>query len=197
MALRIKSRWPKRRLNTVTDEMLAENAVALAFIAWRMSLEYARNLHGEGFDYLSDHERIGVITEYVAFFVQCADRLVHERLNARQRSVFVNALGARLADQIDDNLNDIAGPGAYRQPFIALLNRRLADYATLTFTDEPGYDNLRYFGKSILALMGESQTNRWVIDQIMDIDGPQAFEKLSDALKNLLESGHPELSADV
>ena len=34
--------------------------------------------------------------------------------------------------------------------------------------------------------MGESQTNRWVIDQVITVDGPDAVRVFLDILKNLL-----------
>jgi hypothetical protein len=34
--------------------------------------------------------------------------------------------------------------------------------------------------------MGESQTNRWVIDQVMDRAGPEAVKHLAKGLRNLL-----------
>jgi hypothetical protein len=36
--------------------------------------------------------------------------------------------------------------------------------------------------------MGESQTNRWVIDQIITVDGPDAVRLFLNILKNLLGS---------
>ena len=43
--------------------------------------------------------------------------------------MLVVALGRRLADQMQDNLLDVAGPGDYRAPFVEMLNERLDDYA--------------------------------------------------------------------
>jgi hypothetical protein len=192
MVLRIKSRWPANKRNAVSAAMLHENAGALAFIAWRLALEHARNLHGEGFDYLSDHERIGVITEFCAFIVSCTDRLTFARLDTTGRETFINALALRIGDQIQDNLTDLAGAGNYHTPFVALLNQRLADYAHLSFEDEPGFDFLRYLGAQVLTLMGETQTNRWVIDQVMSIDGPEVFDKLTGAVANLFDTGQTE-----
>ena len=39
---------------------------ALAFIVWRLSLENAKELHREGFEYDSDRERVGMISEFCA-----------------------------------------------------------------------------------------------------------------------------------
>lgn len=189
MAIRIKSTWHHSQRNKPSPRSLEDNASALAFIIWRLSLEGAKKLHSEGFNYLFDRERVAVISEFVAFLVHSADRLAAERLDDEDREHFINGLGQRLAEQIQDNLLDIAGPGNYRGPFIALLNERLAVYSELTFRNsEPGYDFLRYFGWQVLKIMGEDQTNRWVMDQIMDVDGPEVFGKLKQSMGNLFMS---------
>lgn len=188
MAIRIKSKWHHSERNRPTSKTIGEHAGALAFIAWRLALEHAKELHREGFEYDSDRERIGVISEFCAFEIHVVDRLVFERLGDEERELLVNALGQRLADQMHDNLTDLAGPGEYRAPFIALLNERLESYSRLSFEDGvPGFDFLRYFGRSVLDVMGETQTNRWVIDQIMEISAPEVLEKLAPSVGRLLE----------
>jgi hypothetical protein len=188
VAIRIKSRWHRSGRNETARKGFDDHASALAFITWRLSLETARKLHGEGFDYASDRERIAVMGELLAYQVQVVDRLAFDRLDDEERSVLVNALGARLADHMQDNLGDIAGPGDYRRPFIALLNDRVRDYAGLSFEDgQPGFDFVRYLGDSVLKAMGTSQTNRWVIDQIMEIEAPELAERVSKSLADLFD----------
>ena len=190
MAIRIKSRWPERKAGQETARRMDEHASALGFITWRVSLETAKTLHGEGFTYDSDRERVGVITEFLAFLTHCVDRLTHGRLDDNERDELVNCLGQHLADQIQGNLADIAGPGNYRLPFIQLLNDTLEDYAGLSFVNgEPGFDMLRYLGNRVLGIMGDDQTNRWVLDQVMSISGPEAFGKVQKALQDLLHTG--------
>lgn len=189
VAIRIKSTWHHSQRNKPSRKSLEDNASALAFITWRLSLEGAKKLHGEGFNYLTDKERVGVISEFVAFLVHSADRLVYGQLDDEDRERFINAFAQQLASQMQDNLVDIAGPGNYRRAFITLLNERLAGYATQTFRNgEPGYDFLRYFGSQVLKIMGEDQTNRWVIDQIMDIQAPETFQQLKKSMANLFVS---------
>ena len=179
---RIKSSWRDDR-----DRSIDEVAGALAYITWKIALESARDLHGEGYEYVSDPQRAAVIAEFAAFLVQASDRLVYRTLADDDRHAFINALAQRLADQVQDNLTDLFGPGDYRAPFIETLNERLTDYAELSFeNDRPGYDNLRYFGSRVLRIMGESQTNKWVIDQIMDRAGPEAVKHLAKSVRNLL-----------
>ncbi|MBT8420335.1 MAG: hypothetical protein KJO08_05665 [Gammaproteobacteria bacterium] len=184
---RVKNNWHQSDRNRPSAKTLEDNAGAVAYIIWRLSLEGAKKLHGEGFEYLSDKERVGVINEFVAFLLQATDRLAFERMEDEDREIFINAAGRKLADQIQDNLLDIAGPGNYRPPFIGMLNERLGDYAMLSFDDgQPGYDFLRYFGDRVLKTMPDNQTNRWVIDQVMDLEGPFVFKKLKESVLNLL-----------
>ncbi|RKZ33716.1 MAG: hypothetical protein DRQ37_08585 [Gammaproteobacteria bacterium] len=190
MAIRIKSRWPERKAGQEAARRMDEHASALGFITWRVSLETAKSLHREGFSYDSDRERVGVITEFLAFLTHCVDRLTHGRLGDDERDELVNCLGHHLADQIQDNLTDIVGPGNYRSPFIQLLNDTLEEYSGLSFADgEPGFDMLRYLGGRILSIMGEDQTNRWVLDQVMSISAPEAFDQVQKALQDLLRTG--------
>ena len=48
MAIRIKSNWSKTVKRQKTSEDIAS---ALSYISWKLSLDKARNLHGEDFDY--------------------------------------------------------------------------------------------------------------------------------------------------
>ena len=73
MAIRIKSNWSKTVKRQKTSDDIAS---ALSYIGWKLSLDKARNLHGEDFDYSSDHQRIAVIVEFMSFQVHIADRLL-------------------------------------------------------------------------------------------------------------------------
>ena len=89
---------------------------------------------------------------------------------------------------MQDNATDLFGNVNFKTPFVAMLNVRAAEYATYDFSvDEgPSYNFLQYFGSMVQKVMNqEHHDNRWVIDQIMDIDGPETIEKASKALKEL------------
>jgi len=135
---RIKDRWhnstPENTKRQVLNEKtLIDQASALGFIQWRTALNSAINLHAEDFRYDDDYQRVGVITEYLAFQIQMTDRLAYEFLSDSERETLVVAVSKKAADQIQDNLEDIAGPGQYRAPFIALLNKRFDDYADFQY----------------------------------------------------------------
>ncbi len=187
MAIRIKNRWHRSKRNDVSHKDFAANAGALAFIVWRLAVEHARELHREGYDYASDRERIAVICEYCAFALQLVDRLVHHEVDDEARAELITTLGRRLADQMHDNMVDIAGPGDYRAPFVLLINERIEEYARFGFDpDEPDFPMLRFFGSQVMQAMGVSQTNRWVLDQVMEISAPELHRKIVSSVENLL-----------
>ncbi len=184
MALRIKSHW----WNDESTRSLPEIASALAFIAWRVSMEKAINLHCERFVYSDDAQRLAVIQEYLVFLIQIADRLSHERLEDDDRRTLVTAFARKVVEHVQDNSQDLLGPGDYGSPFIALLNQRSEEYAEYRLADDgPSYAFLRHLGFEIQGLMGEGQENRWVIDQVMDRDGWDAYKTFAKAFRDLFE----------
>lgn len=184
MALRIKSHWH----NQASQKSLEEIAGAIAFIAWKIAVDKAINLHGEDFIYESDTQRLGVISEYLAFQVQITDRLANKLLADDKRKNLITTLALRLADYFADNCTEIFGRGNYHTPFTQQLNARSAEYAELGFTEEgPSYPFMRHLGYEIQRLMGDRQENRWVIDQVMDTDGPDASRQIKRAVEDLFE----------
>ncbi|MCP4286853.1 MAG: hypothetical protein GY792_20815 [Gammaproteobacteria bacterium] len=182
MALRIKSQW----YNEDTDRSLKEIAGALAFNAWKLAMDKAITLHGENFIYHSDRQRLSVIAEYLVFQVQIVDRMTHQGLEQEDRQQLISAFALRLAEHMQENSNELLGAGNYDNEFIALLNRRSREYSELGFTDEgPSYPFTRHLGYEIQQLMGASQENRWVIDQVMDKDAPEVFKQMKRILRNL------------
>lgn len=185
MALRIKAHWHDDEADRSIDEI----AGALAFNAWRIAKDKAINLHGEDFVYDNDEQRFGVMREYLIFQLAIIDRIAGERLQLEDvlRKQLVVATAKGMAKHLQDNMADIFGPGDHIAPFIEILNRRGAEYAEFNFSDDgPSYPFMRHLGFEIQQLMGDSQENRWVIDQVMDKDGIDVYEKLSRASMDLL-----------
>lgn len=192
MALRrIKDRWhnstpDKAERDVVAEKSGEDQASALAYILWRLALNGAINLHAEDFRYDDDQQRIGVISELLAFEIQHVDRLTYDFIDVELRQPLINNLCQKVAQQMQDNLVDIAGPGNYIPPFVALLNERFSDYAGFEYHQQrPGYPALRYLGHNVLQLMGEDQENRWVIDQIIDIDAPELVDQVTKSTHRL------------
>ena len=184
MALRIKSRWRDDERERSLDEI----ATALAFIAWRLAVEQAINLHCERFVYRDDAQRLGVIQEYLVFLIQIADRLAHGHLEDADRRTLILGVARKIVEHVQDNSQDLLGPGDWGSPFVDLLNRRSEEYAGFQLSDDgPSYAFLRHLGFEIQTLMGAAQENRWVIDQVMDRDGWAAFKAFSKAFRDLFE----------
>lgn len=183
MALRIKSHW----WNEEATRSLAEIATALAANAWRISLDKAINLHCERFVYRDDPQRLAVIQEYLIFLVQIGDRMAHDRLADTERRTLITRFAAKVAEHLQDNSQELLGPGDYGRGFIKRLNQRSAEYAAFQLGDDgPSYAFLRHLGFEIQSLMGHEEDNRWVIDQVMDKDGYEAYRRFSRAFGDLL-----------
>ncbi len=186
MALRIKSHWHDEG----AERSLHEIAGALAFISWRIAKDKAINLHGQDFVYESDQQRFAVIVEYLIFELQVIDRLavIELGLTDADRNQLIVAVAKHLAGHLHDNSVDIFGPGDYVGPFIEKMNRRAAEYAELNYgSDGPSYPFMRHLGFEIQQIMGASQENRWVIDQVMDKDGIEIDREIRRAVMNLFE----------
>jgi hypothetical protein len=184
VAIRIKSHW----WNDESERSLSEIASALAFIAWRIAVDKAINLHCERFVYRDDAQRLAVIQEYLVFLIQIADRLSHGQIPDEERRTLITGFARKVIEHVQDNSQDLLGPGDYGSPFIALLNRRSEEYADYQLDHEgPSYAFLRHLGFEIQGLMGQEQENRWVIDQVMDKDGWEAYKSFARAFRDLFE----------
>lgn len=186
MALRIKSHWHDDDAERTLDEI----AGAIAFISWRVAKDRAINLHGQDYVYETDEQRFGVIVEYLIFQLQIVDRLavMDLQLDEGDRQKLVVTIARHLAGHLQDNSVDIFGPGDYVGPFIDKLNRRSGEYAEFNYTkDGPSYPLMRHLGFEIQQIMGGSQENRWVIDQVMDKDGIEIDREIRRSLGNLFE----------
>jgi len=179
--MRLKSKWNLKE----KERSLAETGGAVAFILWRIAQQGVLNLENEGFQTDSNAQRLDVMGEFLGFLVHVTDRLTAGQLDQDERQVFITALAQRLADYMQDNRRDAQGAGEYRQALINLLNERAADYAEFSFTDnEPGYACRRCFGECVRAVMG-ARDNRWITDQVMDIETPAALGPLHRAIRDL------------
>ena len=180
--MRVKSKWNLKE----RERSLSEIGGAMAFILWRIAQQGTLNLENEGFQTDSNAQRLDVITEFLAFLVHIADRMTAANLTREQRQEFIGSLARHLGDTMQENRGDAQGAGEYRGALIERLNERAADYAGFSFVDnEPGFAFRRYFGENVRAVMGEKD-NKWITDQVMDIEVPEALKPLEKAVRDLL-----------
>jgi hypothetical protein len=183
VATRIKNQWHKEDRARSTKEV----AGAIAFNSWKLAMDKAISLQDERFRYHSGQQQMDVLSEYLIFQTQIIERLTHERLDDEQRRELITAVVLRLAELVQENSAEMFGSGDYRSPFIEKFNQRAAEYSELGFSDEgPSYPFLRHLGYQVQCVMGESQENRWVIDQVMDKDGPEVYKQLKSATRHML-----------
>jgi len=125
----------------------------------------------------------------LAFQIQHTDRLCHAFLNDDERADLIRELCVKVSDQIQDNLTDIAGKGNYRPPFVQVLNERFSQYAKFGYNgNDPSFECVRFFGFNVLEVLGDDNTNRWVIDQIIAIAAPDLAGQITQSVSRLF--GH-------
>ena len=182
----LKTRWRKKGART-----LAERAGVIGANLWKLSLEIFKHMEKEGFRFGSDRLVTGVLTEFIAFVAQLVDRAVYGRLSDAERAALVGEVAAHLAATMENNQRDLFGPGEYRKPFIDALNARFGEYAEFEFTGgEPSYACLRFFATRVAdAMVGGD--NKWVVEQMMDIEAPEMVRLVSKLIEQTLEAGTP------
>lgn len=187
MKIRIRNKWRNKNRNT----SLEDNATALAYVIWQIALTATKNLHAEDFNYESDEQRIAVIAEYSIFLVHVGDRIARSQMNDDSRERFITTLAKQAARHYQRNVEDIIGKGDYLSGFLDKLNRRIDEYAETQFVeDEPGYETRRYLGDKIQDVMGSNQTNKWVMQQVVDLDAPEAVKHFKNAVGNIFGSAN-------
>ena len=183
--MRIRDRWPARE-HSVSIE---ENAGALAYVCWQVALDGTKQLHAQEFNYHDDAQRVAVISEYLVFLIHICDRISSTRLQPGDREHFIIELTQSCAGHLHRNAEEVLGPGDYTSSFIDTFNVRSKDFSQCKYgKDGPGYSLLRTFGAQIQQLMGYDQTNRWVMDQITEIDARNAVDQVQKAIRNILGS---------
>jgi hypothetical protein len=164
----VKTRFRKKGPRTIE-----ERAGVIGANVWKIALEVFKHMEKEGFRFGSDRLTTEVITEFIAFLVQLADRAVYGKLAEDERAALIGALVRHLAATMENNQQDLFGPGEYRKPFIDRLNARFGEYAGFEYRDgEPGYSCLRYFAGKVADAMAEGD-NKWVVEQMIDIEAPE------------------------
>ncbi len=190
MAVRVKTKW-----HTSGDKSVEDIASVLAFTAWKVGVHAVDHIGDENFRFERNQDRFAVLAEILIFLVQIIDRWVHEAWgDGAERRHLVTALVMRLTETLNENQNDWVGKDDYRGRFVALFNERTHEYADFSCTKEgPGYQFRRYLGAKILAVMGEGGSNRWVIDQVMEIEVPDVVKTMHRSLRDLITKQKPAI----
>lgn len=187
--IKIKSQW----FRSGTAKTPQQTASAMAFIAWRVAQNMLRQMRSAHFDIEVGSQYFAFTREVLVFLTQMMDRMAYERMGADGRAEFITALVQRVAEVLQDNEDNLLGVPPAGQPshydeFIDLFNELADHYAEFGYgPDGPDFAFVRYLGHRIEALMPQKD-QRWVVDQIMATEVPEAVEMLQRAMQDVLST---------
>ncbi len=183
MRIRIKTKWSKEERDVSVEDAVG----VLAFNSWKIGMQTLLEIENEDFQIDTQMQRIEVLEEIMAFMIQALDRIVHETLNDEDRATLISLYAKKLADHVQDNARDFAGPGDYRTPFIDKLNRRFEDYSVTKWNDEkdePGFSMGREFGTNIADVLGPHD-RKWALDYIQQVLMPEFYALFKKTIKSV------------
>lgn len=192
-AMRVRSQWFKQG----APKSAQEQAGALGFIVWRAARQMLQHMRQAGFDIDAGPAYFAFLREVCVFLVNVLDRNAHARLGADERVAFTSALVRHVAATYDDSARDLLGPAmagsSHADALIELFNECADHYAD--FGAEPGTDSatqgfvpdfafVRYLASRLVATV-PPKDERWVADQVIDIEAPEVVKIVNGAMRNL------------
>lgn len=193
-AIRLKSHWFKPGAARSPEQQ----AGAMGFSVWRIAHHVLKRMRGAEFDIDAGEPYFAFMREVLVFLIVIADRIAHARLAPEARSAFTTALVLHVAGTLQGNEDDLLGapaPGqrSSRDRFIDLYNELAAHYAE--FGSEPGADAsgagftpdfgfVRYLGHRLEPTL-PAKDQRWVLDQVMAVEAPEAVTLVQRAMAGL------------
>lgn len=189
MALRIKSQW----FNAGRPKSAQENASAMAFIVWRVTQNMLKQMREAKFDIDVGPQYFAFMREVLVFLTQVVDRMAFARMSGEERVAFTTAMVVRVAEILEESELEWLGepaPGdeSRRNQFIDLCNEQADAYAEFGHGPEgPDFGFVRYLGHRIEMIMPKKD-QRWVIDQVMAIEAPEALEMVRRGMDGVLST---------
>ena len=187
--MKIKSQW----FQGAATKTPQQTASAMAFITWRVTQNMLKQMRTARFDIEVGAQYFAFTREVLVFLIQVLDRMAHERMIAPARTEFMTALVQRVAQVLQENEDSLmavppAGNPSHYDQFIDLCNELADHYADFDYgTDGPDFAFMRYLGHRIEAIMPQKD-QRWVVDQIMASEVPDAVETLQRAMHGVLST---------
>lgn len=189
MALRIKSQW----FQSERPKSARETASAMAFIVWRVAQNMLKQMREAKFDIDVGPQYFAFMREVLVFLIQVVDRMAFERMSGEERVAFTTAMVVRVAEILEESeqewmLAPPAGQESWRNQFIDLCNEQSEAYAEFGHGPEgPDFGFVRYLGSRIELIM-PAKDQRWVIDQVMAIEAPEALEMVRRGMEGVLST---------
>lgn len=195
-AIRIKNRW----FREPAAKTPAEQASAMAFIVWRVAHQMLKRMRGADFAIDAGRPYFDFMREVLVFLVALADRIAHERLAPEDRQAFTVALVRHAARTLQENEDDLLGPpppGApsHADTFIDLVNEVVQHYGEFGADPmppagvdvfHPDFGFVRYLGTRLAPTVPDGE-RRWVLDQVMAIEAPEAIATVQRSMRELFD----------
>ena len=187
--IRIKSGWFQGG-STKTSQQVAS---VMASVAWRVAQNTLKQMRSAGFDIEVGPQYFSFTREVLVFLTHVIDRMAYLRMEALNRAEFTTALVRRVAEVLQENEDLFLGLPPTGQPshfetFIDLFNESADAYAEFDYDAQgPDFGFVRYLGHRIESFMPKKD-QRWVIDQMMATEIPQAMEMLQRAMQGALST---------
>ena len=180
--MRIKSRWSKKGKTHSIEEI----AGAVAFINWRIAGNCLLSLENNDFQTDTHEQRLSIMSEFLIFTTHMVDRMTIEKFDENERVRFITELVQKTAKHLEDNKRDLMGSGDYRDEFVERLNERMNEYSEFSYDakDGPSFPMKRFFGDKMALIMGE-KNQKWVADQIIEIEVRDIMSHLRKSVPNL------------
>lgn len=171
---------------------MTELAGVIALLGWKLAIDSIKRMREAEYDIDLGDAYFDFVCEFMAFLAHAADRVAYRELTPEQRSEFTTALAQRMAEAIEDNSDMLlveVPPGKCRQHFLDLFNRRGAEYADHGYTaDGPDFGFRRCFSACLKEVLPKKD-QLWAVDQVMEIESPEAIKALEKTLAGLFHPG--------
>ncbi len=187
--IRIKSQW----FRDGAAKTPQQNASAMAFITWRVAQNTLKQMRTAKFDIEVGPQYFDFTREVLVFLTQVLDRMANEQMDTATRTAFMTALVQRVAEVLQENEDQLmgappAGQASHYDRFIDLFNELADHYAEFGYDEQgPDFAFMRYLGHRIEALMPQKD-QRWVVDQIIASEVPDAIEMLKRGMQGVLST---------
>lgn len=186
MKIRVKNKWNDKNKERTPEE----TGSVLSFNFWKIASANVMHMENEGFQTDTHFQRLDVIAEFTAFLVHVVDRVISSKdYAAEDRQALITALALNLAKTMHDNRRDVSDDKEtdFRNEYINLMNERMSEYSNFTFEEDnqPGFQVRRCVGEHVRDVMGEKD-NKWVPDQVIDIEIPDAMKAFKRVTRGML-----------
>jgi len=195
--MRVKSHW----FRPGAEKSPAEQASAMAFIVWRVAQQMLKRMRGADFDIDAGTPYFAFMREVLVFLIALTDRIAAARLTPADRVEFTTAFVNHLARTLQGNADDLlgappAGEASHGDTFIDLVNEVTQHYAEFgadpgSMGDDAGFQPdfafVRYLGHRLEPTL-PAKDRRWVIDQVMAVEAPDAIGVVQRAMRDLYDA---------